>query len=62
MGRVAFLLIAVSTAALAAMLTESVAHEHFGIPSDVIRVDALRAAGALLAAVTGGWLLMRRKR
>jgi hypothetical protein len=54
MGRVAILLIAVSTAAMAAMLTGSVAHDEFGVPLDVIRIDALKAAGVLLAAVTGG--------
>ena len=62
MGRVAFLLIAVATAAMAAMLTGSVAHDDFGVPLDVIRVDALRAAGALFAAVACGWLLMKRRR
>jgi hypothetical protein len=62
MVRVAFVLIAVSTAAMEAMLTGSVAHDDFGIPLDVIRVDSLRAAGILLAAVTGAWLVMRRKR
>ena len=61
MARVAFVLIAVSTAAMAAMLTASIAHDDLGIPLDVIRVDALRAAGILLAAVTGAWLVMRRK-
>ncbi len=62
MGRVAFLTIAVAAAAMAAMLTGSVAHDEFGIPLDMIRVDALRAAAVMLAAVAGGWLLMRRRR
>ncbi len=60
MGRVALLTIAVATAAMAAMLTGSLAHDEFGIPLDVIRVDALRAAGVMVAAVAGSWLLMRR--
>ena len=62
MVRAAFLLIAVATAAMAAMLTGSVAHDHFGIPLDVIRVDALRAAAVMVAAVASGWLLMRRRK
>jgi hypothetical protein len=42
------------------MLTGSVAHDEFGVPLDVIRVDALKA-GMILAAVVGGSLLMRRR-
>jgi hypothetical protein len=59
MIRVAFLVIALATAAMAAMLTGSVAHDELGIPLDVIRVDALKAS-MILAAVVGGLLLMRR--
>jgi hypothetical protein len=62
MVRVAFLLIAVATAAMAAMLTGSLAHDEFGVPLDVIRTDALRAAGALFAAVACGWLLRKWRR
>jgi hypothetical protein len=61
MVRVAFLVIALATAAMAAMLTGSVAHDEFGIPLDVIRVDALKAASVILAAVVGGLLVMRRR-
>jgi hypothetical protein len=60
MVRVAFLVIALTTAAMAAMLTGSIAHDEFNIPLDVIRVDALKGS-AILAAVVGGLLLMRRK-
>jgi hypothetical protein len=60
MVRVAFLIIALATAAMAAMLTGSIAHDEFNIPLDVIRVDALKGS-AILAAVVGGLLLMRRK-
>ena len=56
MHRVGFLVIAVAIAAMAAMLTKSVAHNEFGIPLDVIRVDALRAAGVMAVAVAGAWL------
>jgi hypothetical protein len=60
MVRVAFLVVALATAAMAAMLTGSVAHDELGIPLDVIRVDALEAS-MVLAAVVGGLLLIRRK-
>ena len=61
MGRVAFLIIAVATAALAAMLTGSVAHDDFGIPLSEIRIDALRAAGFIFAALACGSLLRQKK-
>jgi hypothetical protein len=61
MGRVALLIIAVTTAAMAAMLTGSVAHDHFGIPLEAIRMDALRGAGLIFAAVACGSLLRRQK-
>jgi len=51
MGRAAVLIIAVATAAMAAMLTGSIAHDEFGIPLDAIRTDALRGAGFIFAAV-----------
>jgi small neutral amino acid transporter SnatA (MarC family) len=61
MGRVAFVVIAVATAAMAAMLSGSVAHDHLGISLDTIRMDALSAAGFILAAVACGSLLRRKK-
>jgi hypothetical protein len=60
MVRVAFLVIALASAAMAAMLTGSIAHDELGIPLDVIRVDALKAS-MILAAVVGGLLLVRRR-
>jgi hypothetical protein len=60
MVRVAFLVIALTTAAMGAMLTGSIAHDEFGIPLDVIRVDALKGS-AILAAVAGELLLIRRR-
>ena len=38
-------IIALATAAMAAMMTGSVAHDEFGISLDTIRTDALSAAG-----------------
>ena len=61
MGKAAFLIIALATAAMAAMMTGSVAHDDFGIPLDTIRTDALSAAGLIFAAVACGSLLTRKK-
>ena len=60
-GRVAFLIIALTSAALAAMMTGSVAHDEFGIPLEAIRADALSAAGLIFVAVACGSLLTRKK-
>jgi hypothetical protein len=60
-GRVAFLIIALATAAMAAMMTGSVAHDEFGIPLDTIRTDALSAAGVVFAAIACVSLLRRQK-
>jgi hypothetical protein len=61
MGRAAFLIIALATAAMAAMMTGSVAHDEFGISLDTIRTDALSAAGLIFAAVACGSLLTRKR-
>jgi hypothetical protein len=61
MVRVAFLIIALATAALAAMMTGSVAHDEFGIPLGTIRTDALAAAALIFAAIACGSLLARNK-
>jgi hypothetical protein len=61
MGKAAFLIIALATAAMAAMMTGSVAHDDFGIPLDTVRTDALSAAGLIFAAVACGSLLTRKK-
>jgi hypothetical protein len=60
-ARPAFLIIALATAAMAAMMTGSVAHDDFGIPLDTIRTDALSAAGLIFAAVACGSLMTRKK-
>ena len=54
MGRAAFLIIALATAAMAAMMTGSVAHDEFGIPLDTIRTDALSAADSFLRPSLAG--------
>jgi hypothetical protein len=61
MDRAVFLIIALATAAMAAMMTGSVAHDDFGIPLDTIRTDALSAAGLIFAAIACGSLLKRKK-
>jgi hypothetical protein len=61
MGRAAFLITALGTAAMAAMMTGSVAHDDFGIPFDTIRADALSAAGLIFATIACGSLLTRKK-
>ena len=61
MGKAAFLIIALATAAMAAMMTGSVAHDQFGIPLDTIRMDALAAAGVIFAAIACGSLLARKR-
>jgi hypothetical protein len=61
MDRAALLTIAVTTAAMAAMLTGSVAHDDFGISLDAIRRNALSGAGLIFAAVACGSLLTRKK-
>jgi hypothetical protein len=60
MGRVAFLVMALATAGMAAMMTGSIAHDEFGIPLDAIRSDALSAAGLILAATACVSLLTRK--
>jgi hypothetical protein len=60
MGRVAFLVMALATAGMAAMMTGSIAHDEFGIPLDAIRSDALSAAGLILAATACASLLTRK--
>jgi hypothetical protein len=61
MGRATFLIIALASAAMAAMMTGSFAHYELGVPLDTIRTDALSAAGLIFAAVACGSLLMRKK-
>ena len=46
-------------AAATALLLGLIAHDAVGMPIDVIRIDALGAAGLIFAAVAGGSLLKR---
>jgi hypothetical protein len=46
-------------AAATALLLGLIAHDAMGMPIDVIRIDALGAAGLIFAAVAGGSLLKR---
>ena len=46
-------------AAATALLLGLTAHDAMGMPIDVIRIDALGAAGLIFAAVAGGSLLKR---
>jgi hypothetical protein len=61
MGRAAILTIAVTTAAMVAMLTGSIAHDGFGIPLDAIRMDALSGAGLMFATVACSSLISRMR-
>jgi hypothetical protein len=60
MVRAAFLIIAMATAPVAAIILGDVADD-MGIPLDTIRTDALSAAGFIFAAVACGALLRRKK-
>jgi hypothetical protein len=61
MGRAVFLIIALANAAMAAMMTDCIAHDELGIPLDMIRTDALSAAGFIFAAIACVSLLKRKK-
>jgi hypothetical protein len=60
MVRAAFLIIAVATAPMAAIILGDVADD-MGVSLDTIRTDALSAAGFIFAAVACGTLLRRKK-
>ena len=53
------LFLTLMAAAVTAMLLGLIAHDAVGMPIDVIRIDALGAAGLIFAAVAGGSLLKR---
>jgi hypothetical protein len=48
-------------AAATAPLLGLIAHDAMGMPIDMIRIDALGAAGLIFAAVAGGSLLRRKR-
>jgi hypothetical protein len=48
-------------AAATALLLGLIAHDAMGMPIDMIRIDALAAAGLIFAAVAGGSVLKWKK-
>ena len=61
MKRLVDVMLGLTAAAATALLLGLIAHDDMGMPIDVIRVDALRAAGFIFVAVSFGTLLGRRK-
>jgi hypothetical protein len=59
MGRVFIPIFSVLAAATVALLSELVAHDGFGIATDAIRTDALRAAACAVIVLTFGILVKR---
>jgi hypothetical protein len=53
MGRAIDLLLSLGTAAAAALLLALIARDDVGMSADMVRVDALSAAGFIFAAVAG---------
>ena len=61
MGRVFIPIFLVPAAATVAILSEIVAHNGFGIATDAIRTDALRAAACAVILLTFGILVKRNR-
>jgi hypothetical protein len=55
------LFLALIAAAATALLLGLLAHDALGMPIDMIRIDALTAAGLIFAAVVGRSLLARKR-
>ena len=55
-------ILGLTAAAATALLLGLIAHDDMGMSLSAIRVDALSGAGVILAAVSFGSLLARRKR
>jgi hypothetical protein len=55
-------ILGLTAAAATALLLGFIAHDDMGMSLRAIRVDALSAAGVILAALSLGFLLPRRKR
>ena len=55
------LVLALIAAAATALLLGLFAHDAMGMPIDMIRIDALAAAGLIFAAVAGGSVLKWKK-
>jgi hypothetical protein len=61
MARATNLLLSLGIAAAAALLLALIARDDVGMPADMVRIDALSAAGLIFAAVAGSSLLKRKK-
>jgi hypothetical protein len=61
MGRVFIPIFSVLGAATIAILSEIVAHNGFGIATDAIRTDALRAAACTVIVLTFGIIVKRHR-
>jgi hypothetical protein len=61
MKRLVDVMLGLTAAAATALLLGLIAHDDMGMPIDVIRVDALRAAGFIFVAISFGTLLGRQK-
>ena len=59
-GSIELILTLIAAAATASLLG-LFAHDAMGMPIDMIRIDALGAAGLIFAAVAGGSLLRRKR-
>jgi hypothetical protein len=60
-GRLVDRFLYLTAAAATALLLGLVARDDVGMPAEMVRTEALSAAGLLFAAVAGGSLLKRKK-
>jgi hypothetical protein len=61
MKRLIDLILGLIAAVAMALLLGLIAHDGMGMPIDMIRIDALAAAGLIFAAVAGGSVLKWKK-
>lgn len=61
MRRLVDLILSLIAAVATALLLGLIARDDMGMPIDMIRTDALSAAGLIFAAVAGGSLLRRKR-
>jgi hypothetical protein len=61
MERAFYLLLSLFSAVMAALFLGAIAHYDLGIGREVIRTGALCGAALILAALTGGVVLLRRR-
>jgi hypothetical protein len=55
------LILSLTGAAATALLPGRIARDYMGMTADMVRMDALSAAGLIFVAVAGGSLLKRKK-